>query len=253
MKKKLTALGLGHRYGNGVRRADGSLVTGFEHGRLAVRRGKLVRQPAHLEVANRLSGQDRRRDHVQPERLRRAGSLAITNAASRLRRQRRTALAGSGFGRATVASDPMGARGHGRHVQHPQSRRAAQADGRDSREHLPRQHQAWNATGDQQAESQPQPAEHDITPVFRSDGSGTSYNFTDYLSAVSPDVEGKVRYHDAAAVRRRNRGPRERRRRWSRLAHRGRQSATRTPRSQRRTASRSRRCRTRPASSRFPA
>ena len=31
-----------------------------------------------------------------------------------------------------------------------------------------------------------------ITPVFRSDGSGTSYNFTDYLSAVSPSWKSKV-------------------------------------------------------------
>src|SRR4051794_9884199 len=31
-----------------------------------------------------------------------------------------------------------------------------------------------------------------ITPVFRSDGSGTSYNFTDYLSAVSPLWKSKI-------------------------------------------------------------
>jgi phosphate transport system substrate-binding protein len=31
-----------------------------------------------------------------------------------------------------------------------------------------------------------------ITPIFRSDGSGTSYNFTDYLSAVSPDFSAKI-------------------------------------------------------------
>jgi phosphate transport system substrate-binding protein len=31
-----------------------------------------------------------------------------------------------------------------------------------------------------------------ITPVFRSDASGTSYNFTDYLSAVSPTWKSKV-------------------------------------------------------------
>jgi phosphate transport system substrate-binding protein len=31
-----------------------------------------------------------------------------------------------------------------------------------------------------------------ITPVFRSDGSGTSYNFTDYLSAVNPEWKSKI-------------------------------------------------------------
>jgi phosphate transport system substrate-binding protein len=31
-----------------------------------------------------------------------------------------------------------------------------------------------------------------ITPIFRSDGSGTTYNFTDYLSSVSPEFKSKV-------------------------------------------------------------
>jgi phosphate transport system substrate-binding protein len=31
-----------------------------------------------------------------------------------------------------------------------------------------------------------------ITPIFRSDGSGTTYNFTDYLSSVSPTWKSKV-------------------------------------------------------------
>lgn len=31
-----------------------------------------------------------------------------------------------------------------------------------------------------------------VTPVYRSDGSGTTYNFTDYLSAVSSDWKSKV-------------------------------------------------------------
>jgi phosphate transport system substrate-binding protein len=32
----------------------------------------------------------------------------------------------------------------------------------------------------------------DITPVYRSDNSGTTYNFTDYLSVVSPDWKSKI-------------------------------------------------------------
>jgi phosphate transport system substrate-binding protein len=31
-----------------------------------------------------------------------------------------------------------------------------------------------------------------ITPVFRSDGSGTTFNFTDYLSTISPEFRSKV-------------------------------------------------------------
>jgi phosphate transport system substrate-binding protein len=32
----------------------------------------------------------------------------------------------------------------------------------------------------------------DITPIFRSDGSGTTYNFTDYLAKVSPEFKSKI-------------------------------------------------------------
>ena len=32
----------------------------------------------------------------------------------------------------------------------------------------------------------------DITPIFRSDASGTTYNFTDYLTSVSPEFKSKV-------------------------------------------------------------
>jgi phosphate transport system substrate-binding protein len=31
-----------------------------------------------------------------------------------------------------------------------------------------------------------------ITPIFRSDGSGTTYNFTDYLSSISPEWKSKI-------------------------------------------------------------
>ena len=53
-----------------------------------------------------------------------------------------------------------------------------------------------------------------ITPVFRSDGSGTSYNFTDYLSARLAGVEVEDRRLDPAGVpgRRRRQGLRRRRR-----------------------------------------
>ena len=38
-----------------------------------------------------------------------------------------------------------------------------------------------------------------ITPVYRSDGSGTSFAFTDWLSKVSPDWSRQCRHVDAAA------------------------------------------------------
>ena len=34
-----------------------------------------------------------------------------------------------------------------------------------------------------------------ITPVYRSDGSGTTYNFTEYLSSVSPAWKSKVGFN----------------------------------------------------------
>ena len=89
-----------------------------------------------------------------------------------------------------------------------------------------------------------------ITPVFRSDGSGTTYNFTDYLSAVSPalEVEGRqldqpVNFPTGIGAQRLGR------RRRRRLAHAGRASPTSTSRSRSRTTSSSRRSGTRPASS----
>ena len=51
-----------------------------------------------------------------------------------------------------------------------------------------------------------------ITPAYRSDGSGTSYNFTDYLSKVSSEFASQGRQVDAAAVPARRRRPRQLRR-----------------------------------------
>ena len=52
-----------------------------------------------------------------------------------------------------------------------------------------------------------------ITPVYRSDNSGTSYAFTDYLSNVNGDVEVEVRHGRQRPVAGRRRCPRKLRRR----------------------------------------
>ena len=44
-----------------------------------------------------------------------------------------------------------------------------------------------------------------ILPVYRSDGSGTTYIFTDYLSKVSPDWKSKVGQETSRQVAYRNR------------------------------------------------
>jgi phosphate transport system substrate-binding protein len=49
----------------------------------------------------------------------------------------------------------------------------------------------WNAQAIRKLNPGVNLPDTDITPVFRSDGSGTSFNFTDYLSAVSPTWKSK--------------------------------------------------------------
>ena len=50
---------------------------------------------------------------------------------------------------------------------------------------------AWNATAIKKLNPNLNLPSTNVTPVFRSDGSGTSYNFTDYLSSVSPGAKAK--------------------------------------------------------------
>ncbi len=50
----------------------------------------------------------------------------------------------------------------------------------------------WNDAGIKKLNPSASLPDLKITPVFRSDGSGTTYNFTDYLSAVSPEFKSKV-------------------------------------------------------------
>jgi phosphate transport system substrate-binding protein len=50
----------------------------------------------------------------------------------------------------------------------------------------------WNDPAIKKANPKVNLPDTKITPVFRSDGSGTTYNFTDYLSSVSPEWKSKV-------------------------------------------------------------
>ena len=47
---------------------------------------------------------------------------------------------------------------------------------------------------DQEAQPEGETAELTITPVFRSDGSGDTYAFTNYLSKISPAWKNEVGY-----------------------------------------------------------
>jgi phosphate transport system substrate-binding protein len=50
----------------------------------------------------------------------------------------------------------------------------------------------WNASAIKKINPGVKLPDLKITPVYRSDGSGTSWNFTDYLSRVSPEWKSKV-------------------------------------------------------------
>ena len=83
--------------------------------------------------------------------------------------------------------------------------------------HLPRQDHQVERPGDRRGST---PAstlpDQPIVVVHRSDGSGTTYIFTDYLSKVSPEWEEKVgaRHVRELAGRARRQGQRGRRRAW---------------------------------------
>jgi phosphate ABC transporter phosphate-binding protein len=50
----------------------------------------------------------------------------------------------------------------------------------------------WNDPGIKRLNPKVALPDTKVTPVFRSDGSGTTYNFTDYLGSVSPEWKSKV-------------------------------------------------------------
>ena len=93
--------------------------------------------------------------------------------------------------------DPVGARRHGDPVQRPGPRRAEEHEPeplrRRDREDLHGRDHELERPGDQEAE--PEGAtlpDLKITPVYRTGNSGTTYNFTDYLAAVSPAWKSKL-------------------------------------------------------------
>ncbi len=178
-------------------------------------------------------------DHEQDGRLRRERRAAHARPVRRLQRLR---------------PDPVGAGGELDHVQPERRRRTTCkitgpviADiylGDDQEVERPGASQALNP-----GVSLP---DTDITPVYRSDGSGTSYNFTDYLSKVSPACKSKVGVSTQPAFPigcRRQRLVRRRRASSPRPTVR---SATPTSPTRSRTRSSSSTSRTRPASSHGP-
>ena len=86
-----------------------------------------------------------------------------------------------------------------------------------------------------------------INVVHRSDGSGTTFNFVNYLSKVSPAVEGQGRRRHLGQLAGRRRRQGQRRRGGLREADQGLDRLRRAGLRRCRTRWRTRRCRTRPA------
>ena len=93
-----------------------------------------------------------------------------------------------------VRPHPDGARRRGAHLQRARARHhRAQVRRADHRRHLSRQdHQMERSRGSPRSTPAPSSPTGDIIVAHRSDGSGTSYIFTDYLSKVSPEWSTKV-------------------------------------------------------------
>ena len=86
----------------------------------------------------------------------------------------------------------MGPLGHLDPLQPSRDRRPAATRRPDAREHLPGRITSWNDAAIKKLNPKLQLPSTKITPVYRSDGSGTTYNFTEYLSSVSGDFKSRV-------------------------------------------------------------
>ena len=129
-------------------------------------------------VQRRRLGRRHRRDHGPHRRLRRERRAADARSVHRLQRLR---------------PDPVGARRNVDHVQ-PARRQEPPAHGRpDAREDLHGQdHDAGTTRRSRSSTQGVSLPSTTITIAHRSDGSGTTYNFTDYLSSVSPAWKSQI-------------------------------------------------------------
>ena len=190
------------------------------------RRGQHVRRPARQRVDPARHVEPRHHASTDPR------ARAARAAASRRSRTRRSTSA-----RATLRSarsprpaqllpDPVGALRYGRHLPHPRRQRPAQHDRLGAREDLPRQDHLLERQGDQGAQPGHELPHTAITTVHRDSASGTTYNFTDYLSKASSVQEqgrhGHVpvtgRAHSTQATRQQRRRQRGRATRTARSA-----------------------------------
>ena len=174
----------------GAREAEAGSLTGA---------GRDVPVPAHLEVDPGGGRGARHQDHLLADRLgcghRGRSRLARSTSAPRTRRSRRASwtparAASSSRGRCLGTSVPYNLPGlNGRlRLTGPVLARSTSVRSR-----------AGTTSGSGALNPGRNLPDLKITPVFRSDGSGTTYNFTEYLSAVSPTWKDKVGFNTSVS------------------------------------------------------
>ena len=154
-----------------------------QHVRLAAR----LRLDARPRLGVRLHGP------VQPGRLRRR-HRGDHEPPGRLRRLRRAADPDQATACNSCVQIPWALVGDVDRLQRPRRARRTAEPRRDrrSRRSTSGKITNWNDPAIKELNPGANLPDLKITPVFRSDGSGTTYNFTDYLSAVSPEWKSKV-------------------------------------------------------------
>ena len=148
--------------------------------------------PAHLEVDPRARQGVRDQRHVLADRIGR-----------RHRRRSRARTVDFGASDAPLSTvqldackgcvvDPVGALGHLDPLQPPGPQRPAPARRRRrSRTSTSARSRTGTTLRSRRSTRSSTLPDTKITPVYRSDGSGTTYNFTEYLSSRQPGLEGR--------------------------------------------------------------
>ena len=175
----------------GSRRRQGA-VRG--RGEAVDRRRRDVPGAALHQVVQRVQGADRRPGQLPVDRQRRRHQ-GDQRPDGRLRRDRRPDDRRAAQGRRRAARSST-SRWRSARSSRPTTSRSSGEDGqvqrRDAGRHLPRRDHKWNDAKIKADNPDLALPDKDIVVVHRSDGSGTTYIFTDYLSNVSPDWKSKV-------------------------------------------------------------
>ena len=173
----------------------------------AQRCGQLVRLAARPDLGPALRGCDRRPRRLQPDRLGRRDP-GDPEPPGRLRRERRAADARPVQRVQRLRPDSVGALGTSVAYNLQGAPPHLKITGPVIANIFLGKIKKWNDPAIKKLNPGVNLPDTEITPIWRSDGSGTTYNFTDYLSNVSPAVEVEGRHGHAGELPGRHRRPR---------------------------------------------